>query len=193
MAYRIYPVIETETKCDDYKVKINGKEAELNSARVSAVPFNRRWPGHQRQIDQSETVNFLSLSMDSPIEIEVFPSEPLEDVKIRPRSAGIKYGITERGSIIIELDQPQYFTVEPYGRRRALHIFADPMTEYKTEGGENVICFGCRIVRFTIHKYLINFGVFDGGPRNHIANFFDIWHIKFVKHPDKASATGDRN
>ena len=48
MVLKIYPVIKTENQCD--KVKINGEQVELNTARVSAVPFNRRWPGHQRGI-----------------------------------------------------------------------------------------------------------------------------------------------
>lgn len=50
MVLKIYPVIKTENQCEDYKVKINGEQVELNTARVSAVPFNRRWPGHQRGI-----------------------------------------------------------------------------------------------------------------------------------------------
>ena len=51
MSYKIYPVVDTELKCADYRVKINGEEVALNTARVSAVPFNRRWPGHQRQLE----------------------------------------------------------------------------------------------------------------------------------------------
>lgn len=42
MSYRIYPVTETDLSCNDYKIKINGKEVSADSARVSAMPFNRR-------------------------------------------------------------------------------------------------------------------------------------------------------
>ena len=46
MSYKIYPVIHTQPFCNDYRVFVNGEEVDLNTARVSAVPFNRRWPGH---------------------------------------------------------------------------------------------------------------------------------------------------
>lgn len=42
MSVRVYPVTKTENQCTDYTVKINGKQVELNTARVSAIPFNRR-------------------------------------------------------------------------------------------------------------------------------------------------------
>ena len=41
MSYRIYPVTPVAPACEDYTVKINGVRAETNTARVSAVPFNR--------------------------------------------------------------------------------------------------------------------------------------------------------
>lgn len=41
------------------------------------------------------------------------------------------------------MEKPAYFTVEPYGRRNALHIFADPISGYRIdEADENVIYFG---------------------------------------------------
>lgn len=143
MAYRIYPVTRTLPEVGDYRVLVNGKEVALDTARVSAIPFNRRWPGHQREIEQSELISFLSLCTDEPLELEIYPSEPFERVEIRPRSASIPYEITERGSILIKLAAAQYFTVEPYGRSRALHVFVDPMTEYGVrEGDGDVLYFG---------------------------------------------------
>ena len=67
MAIHIYPVTKTDIDCKDYTVKLNGHALPLNTARVSAYPFNRRWPGHQRQIEQTELVNFLSFAMDKPV------------------------------------------------------------------------------------------------------------------------------
>ena len=61
MSYRVYPVTETELKHTGYRIKINGQDVETNTARVSAIPFNRRWPGHQRSEDQTELINFISL------------------------------------------------------------------------------------------------------------------------------------
>lgn len=142
MSYRVYPVIKNELICDDYRVKVNGKEVELNTARVSAVPFNRRWPGHQRQIEQTEIVSFLSLATDEPLTFEITPRVPFEDVKIRPHSLGIVPKI-EGGVITFTIDKPAYFTVEPYGRNHALHIFADAMPTYDVDQNDpNVLYFG---------------------------------------------------
>ena len=143
MAYRIYPVCRTEEVCGDYTVKVNGVPAELNTARVSRIPFNRRWPGHQRDISQSELVNFLSLATDEPLTLEITPAKPFETVTVRPLSANIKHEITPNGKILVRVDHPQYFTVEPYGRAHALHVFVDPMPQYDVDPqDENVLYFG---------------------------------------------------
>lgn len=144
MSYRVYPVIQTETVCSDYSVKINGAVAELNSARVSAVPFNRRWPGYQRDISQTELVNFLSLATDEPLTVEVTPREAFdpEKVVVRPQSLGIKPQCKD-GKITFTLPGAGFCTVEPFGRNKALHIFADPMKDYGIDfNDENVLYFG---------------------------------------------------
>lgn len=69
-------------KTFDYEVKINGVAASLDTARVSSVPFNRRWPGHQRGIEQTELVNFLSLEADEDVYFEITPQRPFEQVHI---------------------------------------------------------------------------------------------------------------
>ena len=142
MSYKVYPVIPTELHCDDYRVFINGNEVKLSTARVSAVPFNRRWPGHQRQLDQTEVIQFLSLASDEPLSFEIIPQTPFENVKIRPRSLEIVPRVENR-AIKFTLNKSAYFTVEPYGRNRALHIFVDPMPSYSVDTCDsNVIYFG---------------------------------------------------
>jgi len=143
MSYRVYPVTQTELDCKDYRVKINGENIQLNSARVSAEPFNRYWPGHQRQIEQTELINFASFALDAPVEMEIIPAEPFERLDIRPASAKILSTVTDDGRILLHLDKPQYFTVEPYGRNRALHVFADPMPQYEIDRNDpNLLYFG---------------------------------------------------
>jgi len=139
MALSVYPVQKTEHVCTDYKVKLNGKEVSPDTARVSAVPFNRRWPGHQRELSQTELVNFLSFSMDGPVEVEIIPQTPFRDVVIRPLDLGIDPTVTD-GRITFTLEKPAYFTVEPYGRNHALHMFADPPADYPSQ--ENTLYFG---------------------------------------------------
>ncbi len=144
MSYRIYPVTKVAPVCEDYLVKINGKGVESNTARVSAVPFNRRWPGHQRDISQSEPIQFLSLATDEPLEFVITPTGDFDPakLKIRPQSLGIVPRV-EDGVIRFTLPRPAYFTVEAYGRGRALHVFADPMPAYGVDAtAENVLYFG---------------------------------------------------
>ncbi len=145
MSYRIYPTVHTEPFCNDYRVLINGAEVDFQTARVSAVPFNRRWPGHQRPLDQSEAIQFVSLAFDhsdGPLSFEIVPQAPFEAVKIRPQSLGIVPRI-ENGVIKFTLEKPAYFTVEPYGRNRALHVFADPAPSYCVDVNDpNVLYFG---------------------------------------------------
>ena len=134
MSYRVYPVVATAPLCNDYTVRVNGEVAPTNTARVSAMPFNRRWPGHQREIAQSEPVQFLSLSTDGPLELEITPNSPFDPnaVRIRPRSLGITPTV-ENGTIRFTLPHAAYLTVEPFGRNRALHIFADPAPSYEVD------------------------------------------------------------
>lgn len=128
----IYPVTDTEIKVCNYRVKINGREVRLNTARVSAVPFNRRWPGHQRGKEQTELINFLSLASDEVLNFEIIPEAPFESAVVKPLSLGIAPQISD-GVIRFSLGKPAYFTVEPYGRANALHIFVDPIKNYKAD------------------------------------------------------------
>ena len=142
MAINIYPVQETENICEQYKVKVNGKSVQLDTARVSAMPLNRRWPGHQREKSQTELVNFLSLATDEAVTFEITPQKPFEDVIIRPLSLGIIPQIND-GTSTFTLEKPAYLTVEPFGRSNALHIFADPMPCYNIDYNDpNVIYYG---------------------------------------------------
>ncbi len=134
MSIRFYPIQQQEAvPCEDYTVKINGQPVSLDAARVSAFPYNRRWPGHQRTLDQTSFAHFLSLAADEAIRFEITPKEPFDNVVIRPRSLGITPEITDDGRILFTLPHPAYFTVEPTGRQNALHIFVDPMPRYQVD------------------------------------------------------------
>ena len=144
MSYRLYPVTPVAPQRNDYTVKINGTAVQTDTARVSAMPFNRRWPGHQREIEQSEVIQFLSLATDEPLTFEITPKDDFDPdaLKIRPKSLGITPTV-ENGSIRFTLPRAAYFTVEPFGRNRALHIFADPMPAYEVDKSDsNVLYFG---------------------------------------------------
>lgn len=144
MSVRVYPVIKTDVICNDYTVRINGERIQTNTARVSACPHNRRWPGHQREISQSETVQFVSLECDGPVEFSVVCNFEYDakNVKIRPKSLGISPRV-EGGEIRFTLEKPAYFTLEVTDRHRALHIFADKIQSYNVNfDDKDVIYFG---------------------------------------------------
>lgn len=140
MSYRVYPVTKSDDECNEYIVKINGKEVDVNTCRVSKEPFNRRWPGHQRQISQTELAAFVLLETDEELEFEVITKESFEKVVIRPQSLGIIPEICGN-SIKFRLPKAAYFTVEPFGRHQALHIFADPMRKFDINN-DGLIYFG---------------------------------------------------
>ncbi len=142
MSARVYPVQKVFSGAAVYRVKVDGSGAALNAARVSACPYNRRWPGHQRSDDQTEVISFLSFEADGPADIEIEAEEAFEKVIVRPLSLGITPEVDGR-RIRFRMEKPGYVTVEPYGRRNALHIFADPVRDYGVNAGdENVIRFG---------------------------------------------------
>lgn len=141
--YKIYPVTKTENVCEDYEVYVNGEKVELNTARVSAFPFNRRWPGHQRQIDQTELINFLSMETDEEVELKIIPKIPSFAVRIRPRFLETNAKTDANGVITMTVKAGMQCTVEPYGRNRALHVFVDPVSSYNVDKkAENVLYFG---------------------------------------------------
>ena len=125
MSYKVYGVTKTQLSHDGYKVKINGESVDVDTARVSTVPFNRRWPGHQRQIEQTELVNFLSMEADEEVELRIIPKMPSLSLRIRPRNLEAQATIDANGVITVRVGKACQFTVEPYGKSRALQsVFA---------------------------------------------------------------------
>ena len=137
MSAKLYPVTQSELRCTDYTVTVDGVAAPLDTARESLVPFNRRWPGYQRSVSQTGLHNFLSLEVSGPVEFAITPTAPFnpDKVVIRPRSLGITPKI-EKGVISFTLPRAAYFTVEAYGRQKALHIFADPAAVHTPKAGD---------------------------------------------------------
>ena len=141
MSYKVYQVVKTKDECADYEVYVNGVKAELNTARVSAYPFNRRWPGHQRQIEQSELANFLSMESDEEVELKIVPKIPSYAVRIRPRDLMMKANTDANGVITIRVNGAAQFTVEPYGRSHALHVFIDPISQYDVDQKDDAVLY----------------------------------------------------
>jgi len=114
---------------DDYSVTINGKDCPVRECRVSAMPFNRWWPGKQRDLSQTELAGFISFSGDENVTLRVKKKSGFKTAIVRPASKNIVteivgdevvFEIKENGSYVLELD----------GEHNALHIFYNKIKEY---------------------------------------------------------------
>ena len=134
------PVGEPVSK--DFAITLSGRPAQAYYARVSAIPYNRDWPGHQRELDQTELVSILSFSMDETVEIQIKPAKPFSNAVIRPLSSKLRPEI-QAGTICLTIEQPGQYTLELDGTHHVLHIFADPAVDYSdVKAEENLLYYG---------------------------------------------------
>lgn len=113
----------------DFEVTVNGLPCEVRECRVSAMPFNRPWPGKQRPYAQSESAGFLVFSADEAVEIRVRRKKKFEKALIRPLSRQVKAEV-ENGEAVFSLREYGSYVLELDDTHNALHIFFDPIKEY---------------------------------------------------------------
>ena len=125
-----------------YRVTLNGREAPLHAARVSAVSYNTVWPGFQRPADQTEIAPFLSFEADEPVEVRVALDRAPEEAVVRPLSEGIVPEIRGR-ELCFTVSRPGQYTVEADGYHRALHLFVNPPRDWDVDPDDpNVLYYG---------------------------------------------------
>ncbi len=112
-----------------YTVKINGKEAELIPIRVSAMPYNRLWPGKQRDISQSEIAYVLRVESAEAVNLSVTFDFIADDVKVRPLSREIMVELSDN-KVNFCLKKHGQYVLETNGEHNAIHIFYDKPEEY---------------------------------------------------------------
>lgn len=126
---------------DLYKVKWKNEEIPVYFARVSKIPFNTVWPGHQRPIDQTEESGFILIESDGEVTLEITPKESFSSVTVRPLSKGIK---TEDAKGVIKATFPLgHYSLECDDFHNALHVFIVPEKDYsKYKNAKNLLYFG---------------------------------------------------
>ena len=124
MSAFVYPVPAGEPVFDLYTVTVNGDPVSLYTARVSAIPFNRPWPGKQRPLEQTELAAVLSLDMTEPVTIEVCWPAPVTEAIVRPVSKGVAVAF-EGNTVRFTIEKPGQYSAEVNGRHHNLHIFAN--------------------------------------------------------------------
>jgi len=117
-----------ERLSSDWKLHVDGQATPVYHARVSAVPFNRTWPGRQRPLDQTEEAGFAYWGMQGEVSIEITTTRPIASVTVRPISKGIAPQV-EGQTISFQLAEPCQVTVEVNGPGKALHLFANPVED----------------------------------------------------------------
>lgn len=142
MSSRVYPMSVGEPPSAAFAMTVDGAQVPLYIARVSKAPINRRWPGHQRPVEQTELVSFALFEMDSPAEVVLKPSRSFQQVVVRPLSKQV-HPVVDEGTIRFQLPSAGAYTVELDGYHGALHIFADRVKTYDVDPeDEDVLYFG---------------------------------------------------
>lgn len=113
----------------DFDVTLNGEKCTVFECRVSAVPYNRPWPGKQRQYNQSESAGFISFSADENVTISVKSKKAFQKALIRPKSKNVATEI-KNGEVVFTLTKPGGYVLELDDEHTALHIFFNPIKEY---------------------------------------------------------------
>ncbi len=112
----------------DYTVTVNGQSCAVRACTVSAMPFNRPWPGKQRSVDQTEQAAYMSFSADEAVTLEVKCTRPFQSAAIRPLMWEIPIR-REGDTLSFTLAQPGQYVLEPDDQHFALHIFFNPIKD----------------------------------------------------------------
>ena len=128
----IYDAPKEEKQSDDFKMFVNEKPLFVYQARVSKYPINQIWPGYQRPLNQTEIASFAYFDMRGEAAVRIESSREIKTLDIRPKEYGIKP--TVKGNTIeFKISKPQQLIVEVNGYHQALHIFANPVEDYKID------------------------------------------------------------
>ena len=138
-AAQVYSVPEGERIYPGYTVTVDGAAAPVSEVRCSAMPFNRRWPGRQRQVEQTELCGMVRFALDGKATVTVTAAKDFKTVKIRPLSRNVAFHRKGR-TVTFDLIRPGGYSVEFDGYHNNLHVFADGVKDYSLPPG--TIMFG---------------------------------------------------
>ena len=139
LAAQVYPVPDGERTYPGYAVEVDGEKAPVSEVRCSAMPFNRRWPGHQRQIEQTELCGMVRFAFTGSATVSVTAARDFKEVKIRPLSRNVAFCRKGR-TVTFDITRPGGYSVEFDGYHNNLHVFADVAAEQAPP--PNAIVFG---------------------------------------------------
>ncbi|MGN0833618.1 MAG: glycosyl hydrolase family 28 protein [Kiritimatiellia bacterium] len=108
--------------------------AAFETCRVSAFPFNREWPGHERELAQTREAKFVRVEADGrEQELDVGPAAL--PATLLPMSAANR--LTARdGRWRLRLDAPADYVVDFGEAAPAVHVFGQPPWSYAPQAGD---------------------------------------------------------
>ena len=146
---RIYPLPQGEVPAP-ISLTADGLPLPVSCCYVSAYPYNRRWPGHQRTTDQREEAYFARLAAEGPITFRYSPAHAFSVCTIRPQSAKVTPTVKD-DTISFTLPHAGGYTIELDGPHNALHLFLDPPMNYRVSpNARGVRYFGAGVHRIGI-------------------------------------------
>lgn len=128
-----YPVADSETASDMYRLSVAGHEVFCHTARVSARPENQPWPGYQRPLDQTELAGFAQWAQEGPATVVVDSQRVPGEAVVRPERHGIA-PVIEGSTVSFEIPGPGYYVVEIDDEHNALHLFVDACDQAERSG-----------------------------------------------------------
>jgi hypothetical protein len=133
----VYPAPKGEELSKDWAVVVNGRAADVYTARVNDPPFEK--------YDFGGAYSFASFDFSGTATVRVYDlkGRSLQQAQILPVSRGIRSKRVDERASEFTLDKPGQLSIEPEGRRHPLLIFANPIEENPPKPGDkDVIYFG---------------------------------------------------
>ena len=109
-----------------YEVSWNGIVLRQQDARISSVPHNRVWPGHQRELSQTEIARFVRFDHEVAGTLEIRGDGVGRLLRhVLPLSEKASVSTEGDDGICIAISRPGAHVVE-FDGLPTLHVFADP-------------------------------------------------------------------
>ena len=124
-----------------YEVTVNGIPCPVRPVRVSAMPFNRGWPGFQRPIKQTEIAYYVDFYSDGPVKLQVSSRKNYSKALVRPLAKNIKLSEKD-GKIDFSLAENGFYVLELDDEHCCLHIFNKRLTAEKVTEKECTKYYG---------------------------------------------------
>ncbi len=117
----------------DWTVTVNGTPARVEMCRVSALPFNTPWKGHQRPLSQTEEGGFLRIVADETVHVRATHCRPLSRATVRPLSKNVTVKV-QRNEVSFSLPQAGQYVLEGNDEHGALHVFVERPFDFSQYG-----------------------------------------------------------